>query len=410
MGLFFNRSANKGETLSVKAYDNFILQNSYRGIDGNSYIVTDSEVFRNSSVFSAVNMLSSDLARMDINHIVGGELVDDSNLSYILNKEPIQGKSAYKFWKYVYANVFYTGNSYVLISRDNNGLITGLNFVRSSDVEVIKTERGVNISHYQVRLSDKSKVITVRPEDMLHLYYVSEDGITGFSMLETLYSNINNQKNANKYVNSYFKNGKESNLILKVNGVADTTGEKLKNAQKVIYNVFSGEPGLPRVIDERFEVIPTEINSDIYKLIMSTDHDTIAISRVLRIPKDKLNLDNPHSNNASTAKEYQVTTLSSYASEIESELNLKLVHMRGEKNTLLRMDLSVFDVINPEFDKEFMYKAYNSGAISMDEFRKYIGFNELGNEIGKSHFKSNQEGILGKREVDKDDGDDEGVK
>lgn len=393
MGVFFNRNSTVTGKTSTQEQLEIFDQLRYTGRDGRNYNLTSRDILNNSSIYTAVSMISGHLASMDFIHKVDGKEIN-SDLSNVLNVEPEINKSSYKFWKHVYSNIFYTGESFILINRDDRGRIIGFNFINTSDVEVNLSKRGTSIESYSVYFKEIDETKVIMPEHMLHLYFASEDGLRGYSIINHLKINIANQKGAEEYLRSYLEDGYHARNVLYMKGVVDATGEKFKNARNMFLDMMKGDSKAPLMLDERFDLKQLEINSDILKIITSSNHDTLTVARVFRIPKDKLSLDSPNASTVATSREYQQTTLVPYAKEIEAEITLKLMDKSSLGNSRIYLDVSIFNPIDEELEYNKQLNAYKSGAISMNEFRKKLGYEEINNEMGNSHYKNNQDGVI----------------
>ncbi|MCE5030042.1 phage portal protein, partial [Staphylococcus epidermidis] len=70
------------------------------------------KALRNSSVWTAVNLISRDISKMDIRVKQNGVFKDGDRLEYLLNKNPNPYMNAYMFKYAVMMNALLTGHGY----------------------------------------------------------------------------------------------------------------------------------------------------------------------------------------------------------------------------------------------------------------------------------------------------------
>src|SRR5699024_5920708 len=131
MGLFFNRGYPHNEEEAE-----FLLSTltGFTGIGHHEY--TYDQALANSDIFTAVMMIASDLAKMDI--LVKNDNVHDPThpIEALQNKKPNNIYDGYTFKFIVFANALLTKHGYVEIVRDKKGQPVELYHLKTSQVEL----------------------------------------------------------------------------------------------------------------------------------------------------------------------------------------------------------------------------------------------------------------------------------
>ncbi|MFS0510553.1 phage portal protein, partial [Bacillus altitudinis] len=89
------------------------------GLDGLSYV--PATAIKNSDVFTAVHVLSSDIAASPIMIRNEGIEEKDSDLFQLINERPNEYYSGYSFKYILVANALLNGQSFAYIKRDKDG-------------------------------------------------------------------------------------------------------------------------------------------------------------------------------------------------------------------------------------------------------------------------------------------------
>lgn len=385
MGLFFknNKKLEKRDSTQENAEILYKskLYGEYRGLPQN--------VIRNNvDVFYIVSLLCGDLASMNINLIKKGEGVVEDYNDYYLNTEPETGKTAYKFWKFVYTNAIFKDQSFVFINRnDKTNDIEGFSFIRNEYVSVVPTLRGDTIDYYELHLPDLEGMVKVKVEDMLHITFnISEDGINGRSPIHTLKDDIEAQVGAKNYVKEYFSNGYYSNQVIKLIDVQDTTRETLKFLRDDFMKDRGENKYAPTFIDSSMEIDTLEMNSELIKILNSANFNTEAVARAFGVPKGKVGLPSPNDSSAQDDIDYHKNTLPRYVREVEQEFSLKLISSDKRKTFKYELDLNKFKYTNHEEEYKESLEMFKLGAITVDELRVVAGYEPLGNDGGQERY------------------------
>lgn len=370
MGLFFNRGYPHNEEEAE-----YLLSTlpGFNGIGHHEY--THEQALANSDIFTAVMMIASDLAKMDI--LVKENNIHDPNhpVEMLLNKKPNQFYDGYTFKLIVFANALLTKHGYVEIVRNNKGQAIELYHLKTSEVELKQKNNRLYYLHKNKRRINYADVIDYKPYSL--------DGIDGLSMLSSLTPDLEMQKHSKMFFANYFKHGTQAGGLLKLkNGqLSKEAREKLRDEfQKA--NSGADNAGKVLVLDETMDFKKFEIDTEILKLINTSQHSTAQVAKVFGIPLHKFGIETTNLSLKDSMADYLQSTLSTYMKGITSAFEFKLF-ARSSRN--LQFDTETYRKVDWAAYTETVSKQYNDGAITLNEYRRKIGEPPVEGEYGDKH-------------------------
>ena len=292
---------------------------SIESTEGNFASVTN---LRNSDVFTAIKIIASDIASSPLQVVKKGMPQDENEIVHLMNTKPNLEMDGWHFKFSLAANMLLNGNSFAEIIRED-GKVKELHLLPNSSVTVKQNDSG-KVS-YQIGDKKRKKA----PEDVLHFKYFTQDGLTGLSPLYALKDEVKIQKAGNKTWFSFFTRGVNGTGILKVQ-----KSDLDNNAKTAIREKFEaangGENSLRTIIlDDTMDYKTLEINTDVLKLVNSSDWTSKQIAKCFGIPVERLGVENIHSSNAQSNLLYLKNTLIHYFNVFTSEMNVKLLSQEG---------------------------------------------------------------------------------
>ena len=292
---------------------------SIESTEGNFASVTN---LRNSDVFTAIKIIASDIASSPLQVVQKGMPQDENEIVHLMNTRPNEEMDGWHFKFSLAANMLLNGNSFAEIIREG-GKVKELHLLPNSSVTVKQNDNGKVF--YQIGDKKRKKA----SEDVLHFKYFTQDGLTGLSPLYALKDEVKIQKAGNKTWFSFFTRGVNGTGILKVqksdldNNAKTAIREKFEDAN-------GGENSLRTIIlDDTMDYKTLEINTDVLKLVNSSDWTSKQIAKCFGIPVERLGVENIHSSNAQSNLLYLKNTLIHYFNVFTSEMNVKLLSQEG---------------------------------------------------------------------------------
>lgn len=337
-------------------------------IQSDDYTTSFSSVkaIRNSDVFTAVKIIASDIASSPIQLIKASMPQADDTLVKLLNERPNPEMDGWHFKFALAVNMLLNGNSFAEIKR-KDGAVQELHLLPNSSVTVRQADDGT----LTYKVGDKKR--TLKSSDILHFKFFTQDGLTGLSPLYALRDEMKIQAAGNKTWFSFFSRGVNGSGILKVHK-SDLDG----TAKKAIREKFEeangssdGDNALRTIIlDETMDYKTLEINTDVLKLINSSDWTTKQVSKAFGIPSERLGVENVHSSSTQSNLMYIQSTLIHYFNVFISEFDNKL---KINKEESFRFNTDRLLESDPETMVKNVLDQVRGSLITINEGRAKLG-------------------------------------
>lgn len=333
--------------------------------DDNNTSYTGIKAIKNGDVFTAVKLVASDIATSPIQVITGGQVQQDDELTDLVNRKPNAKIDGWHFKFALAVNMLLNGNSFAEIVTDNTG-VKSLELLTNSTVAMKEKTNGS--IYYEIKEGNRSRIL--KPDSILHFKYFTTDGLTGVSPLNALADEIKIQKAGNKTLYNFFARGINGSGILKVNK-SDLNAE----AKKAIREAFEAANGSDDgnnalrtiIMDSSMDYSTLEVNTDVLKLINSTDWTTKQVAKVFGIPIERLGVENQHSNNVQSNIMYLQNTLIHYFRCFTSELEYKLGNQ-------FKFNPEFLFEADPATMTENVVTQFKEGIIDRNEARSKLGY------------------------------------
>ncbi|AQL56421.1 phage portal protein [Abyssicoccus albus] len=369
MGLFYSGKPHNEEEMEflVSTLPGFV------GIGHHEYSTV--EALRNSDIFTAVMMIASDMAKMNI-HVMKDDMRDKNHvIEKLFNKRPNDLYDAYTFKFVVIANALLTKHGYIEIVRNSKGQPEKLYHIKSSELEVVKKNNKVFYLHKNKREIEYNDVIDFKPYSL--------DGIDSISMLQSLTPDLEMQKHSKSFFANFFKHGTQAGgkLKLKDGQLSKEAREKLREEfQKA--NSGADNAGKVLVLDETMEYDKFEIDTEILKLINTSQHSTAQVAKVFGIPLHKFGIANANMSLKDSINDYLQTTLSRYMKAFVSACEFKLLQTTTYS---LVFDTKSYRKVDWEVYTKIISEQYNDGVISLNEYRLELGYPPINEPYAEKH-------------------------
>lgn len=337
---------------------------SIQSDDSVSY--TSVNAIRNSDIFTAVKIIASDIATSSLQLMKNDLPQKENEIVHLMNHKPNDTMDGWHFKFSLAVNMLLNGNSFAEIIREN-GKIVRLEILKNSEVEVTQKEDGTLL----YRIGSKKRAKSVK--DILHFKYFTQDGMVGISPLYALRDEIKIQKGANKTWFNFFSRGINSNGILKVNkadldaAAKNAIREKFEQAN----SSSNGENALRTIIlDESMDYKQLEVNTDVLKLVNSSDWTTKQISKAFGIPSERLGVESVHSSTSQSNMIYIQNTLIHYFNVFTSELTSKTTE---DEKFSYHFNTDYLMESDPETKVSNILKQVQGSLLTINEARAKLG-------------------------------------
>ncbi len=381
MGIFFNgenRNYNPGNNSTngdvFSAFPSHTIPLSALNYD-------EYKALKNSDIFTAITTLSKDIAKLDIRVKENGIYKDKDKIEYLLNKAPNKYYNGYQLKNIVMMSALLTGKGYIKIDRNSLQQVEALYHVKTSQISLKDDKNG-----YYYEITNNGKTIRANFEDVICIMPFSTDGINPITALDALKDDMNTQKFSKKFLASFFANGSQAGSVLRMKDgkLSPEARQKLKTEwQKA--NSGEDNAGKVLVLDDTMDFEQLEINTDILNAINNNTSSTKAIAKAFGLPLSKLGLTDPNTSLQDSLNDYLLNTLGGYMKVITAELNFKLITTKEQYNKEYVFDTSQFRTVDWKEHVELINSELNIGGITLDEYRKELGYEPLPDGLGSKH-------------------------
>lgn len=358
----------------------------FRGLDERAYKGVDA--IKNSDIFTAVMMISSDVASLRLEMMK--ENIKDASDSFLplMNIKPNQYYTGYQLKFILMANALLNGQSFAEIVRDGNDKPIAIYHLPNSKVGYEQSAApDFNLVYKYTEANGTERKI--QAADVIHLKFFSLDGIEGKSPLISLEDDLSTQKNSKKFLSNFFRNGTQSGGMLTVKGskLSKEAREKLRQEWQEA-NSGTDQAHKVLVLDETMGYEPIEIDTEILKLINTSNHSTQQVAKAFGIPRHKFGLETMNMSLEQMNQDYLINTLSPYLESFVAELNFKLIADvdMGAKRYWFNTDNQ--KIIDAEKKNKIIRELRDGGLISTDEGREMIGLPPLPDGLGSKNLVS----------------------
>ncbi|MEC1437415.1 phage portal protein [Bacillus sonorensis] len=285
--------------------------------------VSESTALKHPDVFSCVNVLSDDVAKLSVHTFrqLKGNIVSgmDHPIANLLYEQPNRYMTPFVWKKLMMIHVLTWGNGYSFIKTDENGLIKELVPLNPANTQPY-LDPNTGILWYETIINQKP--IELYSDEVLHFKGLTEDGINGLSPIRVVREHVGAQAAATEYNARLYKNDATPRGILKVPTILEPGAkEKVRGEWK---RVNSGEN--IAVIDAGLDYQSISMPLQEAQFVESMKFNKAQIASIYKVPLHKLNeLDRAtFSNIEHQSIEYVKNTLQPWLVSFEQEIKIKL--------------------------------------------------------------------------------------
>ncbi len=336
-----------------------------------------------SAVYRAVELISNSIATLPIKILIsdesGNNEAEKHPLNYVFSDRNTHNLiSKFTLFKLLVQSVLLRGNGFALIERKGDR-VNSLRYLEPNDVQIV-FDKVRNTLYYDVPLIKKR----VEPQDMLHFVMFSYDGIKGLSVLQNAARSLSIAHASENAAKGFFDNGMMINGILKVQGpVNQKQREDLRAAWNETYTANGS--GIA-ILQGNMDYQTIQLSAKESQMLESRQFGVTDIARFFGVSPILLG-DLSAKTNLNTFEALQndflVHTLQPYIVMIENELNRKLLK-QSETNLSITLETNEILRIDKAAQSNYYSTLISSGVLSINEVRKEIGYNGIG-EDGDKH-------------------------
>jgi len=276
---FFNRfiynPEARGLSFSQNGLQAFYDYIGYTKTDADEDVSVE-KATRIETVFSCINALSQDVARLPLRvrqKTDKGRVDITNNISYLLKRRPNPYTSPFNFWYTVVFHAFAWGNGYALIVRNKRQPYELVN-VHPSHVQCVKVDGEI---YYRVEGIEP----LIKQTEMLHFKMYSFDGIVGVSPLLWCANTMGYRIKQNKYKARVIGERPPGFISFAEN----LNAEQIKQAQEMWRSQTQGKNlGKTGVLSHGAKYNQLSMDPESTQMIESLDLNDEQITGIYRVP------------------------------------------------------------------------------------------------------------------------------
>lgn len=332
---------------------------------------TGIKALKNSDVFTAVSVISSDIAstKLETEGHEKNEIIE--NVLDLFNNHPHKHLTGWHFKYIIIANMLLNGEAYVEIIRDKAGIPINLHFLHNELVS-IEEDSDTHEIVYNLSQDFEGNNVKVTSEDILHFRYMTLDGYHGYSPLYSLMNEISISQGSKGFLKNFFNNGGTATNILTLKDSELSQDERNEITDSFAKSMARNNGGII-TLDDTMEFKRIEIPTEALNFLNSYKFSTQQVSKAFGLPMSKLGIETVNTSITQANTEYRQSTLDPIFAMMISELDLKIFRHIDEK-VVVKPDLTRLMFSDPEFKLEYIKTMRNSSLLKTDEGRAAFGY------------------------------------
>lgn len=324
------------------------------------------------AVYACIYVLSSNVAQMPLYVLrkSGKEVLPatDHPAYYLLNAEPNDWQTSYKWRELMQRHILGWGNGYTWVKRSRRGEVTELEAVMPWQTGLI--DRG---GRYTYGVYNEYGSYAVSPSDMIHIRALGNNEKIGVSPILQHAETIGMGMSGQKYINSFF------NGNARPAGIVSVKGELSTDAFKNLKEMWKKASAALRRQENRTMLLPAELD---YKALTVSPVDMqiidmmklnrSLIAGIFNVPAHMINdLESAtFSNITEQAIQFVRYSIMPWVVNWEQELNRR-IFTRAELNAGYYVRFNMVGLLRgtPTERSEFYHNAITDGWMSRNEVR-----------------------------------------
>lgn len=318
--------------------------------------------FKESTLFTCLRILSDSVSKLPVKVHKGNNEEGEHSLNSVLKLRPNKVMSASSLWRTVEYQVNWFGYSVVAIER-KKGKVRSLIPLDMKNVRIFLDNIGLldgKKSPMYFTYEQNGNEYEFNYDEVLYFVGMTEDGISPMPIREQLATLLENAEQAQKYTNSYLKNGLHSRGVIKyVGDLSEENQEKLQaRFSRVSGGIEKAGQLMPLPLGFDYQSISTSLRDAQFTELQELSERQIASAYGVKMHQLNNLERSTHTNIEHQQKEFYIETLQPKLTGYEQELSYKLLNEQEiSKGYFVRFNV---DAILRSSLKE-RYEAYNQG-------------------------------------------------
>lgn len=342
----------------------------------------------NETIFSAISILSNDLASLPLTlrNNARKVLPDEHSLSQLFEYGPCPNFTAFEFIRCMEVLRNTTGSGYALKEPDNRGNVIALWPMKTGYVTPM-VDRDTRELYYRVCDDLAGEDVYLHNSFIVSVSHISTDGIHPVNPMEVLFSTLDYDREVKEFSVNQMKNGLRANIVIKWTQ-ANLDQKQIEEYNRII-RTFKKSGIL--YLDKGKDFTQLTGSSLIDPKVFEVENITIArVARVFNIPLDRfLPEKSSYSSSEQSDLNYLRDTLQPMARMYEQELDKKLLSLQDrQQGYYSKFFLGGFARADTKTRGEYYQRALRSSWMCQDEVRELEDMPPLPGGLGKEFFIS----------------------
>lgn len=342
-----------------------------------------------SAVLSCVRVLSESVASLPLNvyrRLPGGgkEIAEDLPLQEIVAHQPNSWMTSFEFRELMQSWLLLWGNAYAFIKSGRRGAVTELIPLHPSRMEVKRLENGR--LRYDYTPPDKVDPDKYTQDQIMHLRWLSQDGVTGYVPTTLSRDAIALARATELHSGAYFGNGAFAGSVIETDEPhKPETLERLRRAWEDMHR--GGDKAFrTAVLPHGMHVKELTRNNHNDELVETRRWQLMEVARCYRVPPHLIGelKDVRHSTVEQGAIDFVTFSLMPHLRRWQGCFRRDLIV--DDRNYFVEFDINSLMAGDYAARSQFLREMFHIGVLSVDEVRAAIGYNPLPDENGDKRF------------------------
>nr|DAX49774.1 MAG TPA: portal protein [Caudoviricetes sp.] len=331
--------------------------------------------------FTCLKVLSESIGKLSINlkDSDNNRIYDHDSLQ-MLKVRPNKFMTPTTFKALIEYHRNHSGNAYAYLKYEKNGKLEGIYPLESRNMQILIDNADIfqrgNKMYYRYLAPKTGKTYIFEDKEILHFKGgLSEDGLVGKSVRETLASTLKGVKVSQQYLNNLYEKGLTAKAILKYTG--DFDSKKKAMLVNELANFATGNDSRGIIpIPLGMDLVPLDLkltDSQFYELKKFT---SLQIAAAFGVKPNHLNNydKSSYANSEMQNLTFYIDTLLFILNQYEEEFNYKMLS-EEERKKGLRFEFNVASILRGDLKTQAeSITKYVSGSIyTINEARTYAG-------------------------------------
>ena len=217
------------------------------------------------------------------------------------------------------------------------------------------------------------------PKDILHIKSLGFDGLSGYSPIRLMRSDLGNEKSSSEFHSKFFAAGANMGGVLKMKGkLSPEAKERLRNQVQTEYQGNSNAFKL-MMLEEGWDFEKFGVAPDNGQLVESRKLLIRKIAAVFKVPPHKVGDDTRTGYNSleQENRAFYTECINPYLRRIEEQFNLKLLSEAERSTVYFEFNRMGFLQADLSTQTQHFHLMLQNGVYLRNEVREYLGLNAI---------------------------------